>query len=93
MTDASTIGVGVVGLGMISRPHLEGYKAADGARLVAVCDIDPARAQAEAERYGARPTRTSASCWPTRRSTPSPCSCPISCTIDSPSRRSRPAST
>jgi predicted dehydrogenase len=54
MTDGATIGVGVVGLGMISRAHLEGYKAARGAELVAVCDIDPARAQAEGERYGAK---------------------------------------
>ena len=53
MTDGAPIGVGVVGLGMISRPHLEGYKAASGAELVAVCDVDPARAQAEGERYGA----------------------------------------
>ena len=54
MTDGATIGVGVVGLGMISRPHLEGYRAAVGADLVAVCDIDAARAKAEGERYGAR---------------------------------------
>ena len=54
MTDRTTIGVGVVGLGMISRAHLEGYKAASGAELVAVCDIDPARARAEGERYGAK---------------------------------------
>jgi predicted dehydrogenase len=53
MTEEAPIGVGVVGLGMISRPHLEGYKAATGADLVAVCDIDPARAEAEGERYGA----------------------------------------
>jgi predicted dehydrogenase len=53
MIDETTIGVGVVGLGMISRPHLEGYAAANGANLVAVCDIDAARARAEGERYGA----------------------------------------
>ena len=54
MTDGAAIGVGVVGLGMISRPHLEGYNAADGAELVAVCDVDAARANAAAERYGAK---------------------------------------
>ena len=47
MTDASTIGVGVVGLGMISRPHLEGYKAADGAASSRSVTSIPARAQAE----------------------------------------------
>lgn len=53
MTDGATIGVGIVGLGMISRAHLEGYAAATGADLVAVCDVDPARAEAEGARYGA----------------------------------------
>ena len=53
MTDGASIGVGVVGLGMISRAHLEGYAAATGADLVAVCDVDPARAEAEGARYGA----------------------------------------
>jgi predicted dehydrogenase len=48
-------GVGLVGLGQISVPHLAGYaSAADRIRVVAVCDTDGERARAVAERLGAR---------------------------------------
>lgn len=47
------IRVGVVGCGRISNAHIVGYKGFDGAELVAVCDIDEAKAQAKAEEHGA----------------------------------------
>ena len=44
-------GVGLVGLGQISAPHLAGYAgAADRIEVVAVCDTDAARAQSVARR-------------------------------------------
>ncbi len=48
-------GVGLVGLGQISAPHLAGYAgAADRIEVVAVCDTDAARAQSVAHELGAR---------------------------------------
>ena len=50
------LGVGLVGLGIISRAHLAGYdRAADRAAVVAVCDQDGDRAAAVARELGARP--------------------------------------
>ncbi len=49
------MGVGLVGLGSISRAHLAGYAgAADRATVVAVCDLDGDRAAAVAREFGAR---------------------------------------
>ena len=52
-----TVGIGVVGAGMISQrgilPHLSQDDIADRVRLQAVCDVVPGRAAASAERYGA----------------------------------------
>ena len=51
-----TVGIGVVGAGMISQrgilPHLSQDDIEDRVRLKAVCDVMPGRAQASAERYG-----------------------------------------
>ena len=48
-------GVGLVGLGQISAPHLAGYAgAADRIEVVAVCDTDAVRAQSVAHELGAR---------------------------------------
>jgi predicted dehydrogenase len=48
-------GVGLVGLGQISAPHLAGYaSAADRIEVVAVCDTDAARAASVARDLGAR---------------------------------------
>jgi predicted dehydrogenase len=48
-------GVGLVGLGQISAPHLAGYaSAADRIEVVAVCDTDVARAHSVASELGAR---------------------------------------
>ena len=47
---------GLIGLGAISRAHLDGYRQASGAaRVAAVCDLDEARAQRVAAEIGARP--------------------------------------
>ena len=53
MTDS--IRVGVIGCGFFAQNHLHSWKglAGQGAELVAVCDIDPAKAKAAAENFGA----------------------------------------
>ena len=50
---ASPVRVGVIGLGMISRSHLAGYAAANGAVVVAVCDVDAAKVEVAASAHGA----------------------------------------
>jgi predicted dehydrogenase len=48
------IGVGVIGLGIISDAHIRGLEdAADKANIVAICDIDEAKARRGAEPFGA----------------------------------------
>ena len=47
------IGFGVVGLGM-GKSHCRSIAAAHGARLVAVCDIDPDRLRPTAEEHGVK---------------------------------------
>jgi D-apiose dehydrogenase len=51
---AGKISVGVIGCGFFSGNHLNSWKdlAPEGADLVAVCDIDAAKAKAAAETYG-----------------------------------------
>jgi myo-inositol 2-dehydrogenase/D-chiro-inositol 1-dehydrogenase len=44
---------GIVGAGWIARRHVPALDAADGVELVAVCDVDPERAQAIAAPRGA----------------------------------------
>lgn len=48
--------VAIVGCGFFARNHLFSWKdlAAEGVALVAVCDIDPAKARAAAEEFGVR---------------------------------------
>jgi predicted dehydrogenase len=49
------IGVGLIGLGMISRAHIRGYQEAEeDARVVAVCDSNGSIADAVAKSLGAR---------------------------------------
>ncbi|MBA3710249.1 MAG: Gfo/Idh/MocA family oxidoreductase, partial [Planctomycetes bacterium] len=49
----STLKVGLVGTGGIMRnAHMPGWKAAPGVEVVAVCDIDRARAEAFAKDFG-----------------------------------------
>ena len=49
---ADTFGFAVVGCGVIGKTHVDQVNAIEGARLVAVVDEVPERAQAFAERYG-----------------------------------------
>jgi predicted dehydrogenase len=56
MTDEG-IRVGVIGTGVFGSHHARHYAANPAARLVAVVDADPARADAAAEKYGAAPLR------------------------------------
>ncbi|WAH39930.1 Gfo/Idh/MocA family oxidoreductase [Alicyclobacillus fastidiosus] len=48
-----TLNVGVVGVGNIGSIHAKVYDEHPGTRLVAVCDIDRAKADLAAEKYGA----------------------------------------
>ena len=54
MTESTdgTYGFAVVGCGAISDTHLEAIRSLPNARLVAVCDAVPERAQAKAAQYG-----------------------------------------
>ncbi len=59
--DGRPIGVAVVGSGAIARSHYAGWRRlveVGEARLVAACDVDPARAAAAAREYGAESTST-----------------------------------
>ena len=48
------IGIGIIGTGGISHSHADGYlQIPDDAKIVAVADIIPERAQAAAEKWGA----------------------------------------
>ncbi|MFP4053637.1 MAG: Gfo/Idh/MocA family protein [Phycisphaerae bacterium] len=38
-----TLSVGIVGLGLMGRTHLSAWQQVEGARVAAVCDMDPAR--------------------------------------------------
>ncbi len=51
---AERISIGTIGCGFFSRNHLNSWKdlAPQGADLVAVCDVDPAKAKATAEAFG-----------------------------------------
>jgi predicted dehydrogenase len=56
---SSKLGVGLIGAHTwADKAHLPGYKAHERVDLVAVCDIDPARAQAMGEKYGAKKVYT-----------------------------------
>lgn len=50
------IAVGVIGCGFFAQNHLHAWRdlAAEGADLVAVCDISAGKAQAAGEKFGAR---------------------------------------
>ncbi|MBV7327231.1 Gfo/Idh/MocA family oxidoreductase [Chloroflexi bacterium TSY] len=47
------IGFGVVGMGILGNLHSTVYQRLSEAELVAVCDVDAARAKETAEKYGA----------------------------------------
>ena len=49
------VGVGIIGLGLISRAHIRGYQQAEGdARIVAVCDTNESICNSAATSLGAR---------------------------------------
>lgn len=54
MATAEPVRVALAGCGFFARNHLHAWKdlEADGAALVAVCDIDPAKAEAAAREFG-----------------------------------------
>src|SRR4029079_16881404 len=51
---ADRVRVALVGCGFFARNHLNSWKdlGADGVDLIAVCDIDPAKAEAAAKEFG-----------------------------------------
>ena len=53
---ADPLRVGVIGCGFFAQNHLHSWKSlgGEGASLTAVCDIDPAKAKAAAETFGAQ---------------------------------------
>ncbi len=48
---AKKIRVGIIGAGGISQMHLEGYQLCPNVEVLATCDIDPKRAQQQAEKF------------------------------------------
>jgi predicted dehydrogenase len=48
----SKVRVGIVGLGLVADSHIKAYQAHPDAQVVAVCDLDGARARKIAEQYG-----------------------------------------
>jgi len=50
--------VGLVGLGLVADSHIKAYQASRDADVVAVCDLDPARASKIADKYGIARTYT-----------------------------------
>jgi predicted dehydrogenase len=50
--NASDVKVGLVGLGLVSKSHITAYMAHPNATIVAVCDLDEARAKAVATAFG-----------------------------------------
>lgn len=54
--ESRAVGVGVIGLGMISPAHLSGFQNAEGGRLVTVCDTDSQKLQNTQRRLEVRGT-------------------------------------
>lgn len=52
MNRYSTLRVAVIGCGVIAPSHIEGFRSFPGVEVVALCDLDLAKAQALASRYG-----------------------------------------
>jgi predicted dehydrogenase len=49
---AKKLKVGVIGAGFAGRSHMQGYKNAEDADLIAVCDVGEERAKEAAEKFG-----------------------------------------
>lgn len=50
--------IGVIGVGIIGRVHLDNYRQLEGAEIVALCDVNDRQLQHVAEEYGVRHTYT-----------------------------------
>jgi predicted dehydrogenase len=50
-----TLRVGLIGCGFFARNHMHAWAGLPGAKVVAVCDLDPAKARAFAAEFGAEP--------------------------------------
>lgn len=50
---------GMIGAGFFAQHQLDGWQRVQGGRVVAVCDLDPARGRAAAERFGIEHVHTS----------------------------------
>lgn len=61
---ADNLRFGVVGCGAIHGNHCDSLTRANGATLAAVCDVDPGRARAAAERYGCAAVTSLDDLWP-----------------------------
>jgi predicted dehydrogenase len=48
----TTLGIGIIGLGLISPGHILGFQAAEGARVVVLCDRDDGKARDASARFG-----------------------------------------
>ena len=59
---ADLVRVAVIGLGLVSGPHLEGYLSDDRCELVAVCDVDDGRATGQAPTSGCGRPPTTVNC-------------------------------
>lgn len=55
----SRVKVGLVGLGLVCESHIKAYVAHPNAEVIAVCDLDKARAEAIAGKYGIENVYTS----------------------------------
>ena len=53
---ASPLRVGVLGLGLVSTPHLDGYEQAEGCELAVVCDLSEEKVAAVSAARGVRGT-------------------------------------
>jgi predicted dehydrogenase len=51
------VGIGVIGLGLISPPHVAGFQTCEDADLIVLCDRDAKKAEAAQAKYGV-PTTT-----------------------------------
>ncbi len=56
MVERASVGMGVIGLGMISPAHLSGFQKAEDGRLVMVCDRDQAKLEKVQSVFGVRGT-------------------------------------
>ncbi|MET0926103.1 MAG: Gfo/Idh/MocA family oxidoreductase [Solirubrobacterales bacterium] len=53
---SSPLRVGILGLGLVSTPHLDGYEQADGCELAVVCDLSEEKVAAVSAARGVRGT-------------------------------------